>query len=714
MKHIFHEGHNCWRIQKADYLSVIVDYGNYYRDLRESILKAKKSIFILGWDIDSRIELLRGHDATKDDYPVTFFDLICWKAKQNPNLQIYLNRWDYAMFFMQQREQFWEHKWRSCNLSNIHVCMDGVLPMSACHHQKIAVIDDEVAYWGGMDVALGRWDFRHHHVHNHHRADPAQLPAINEKEEFAPYHDIQAVMSGPAARSLAEWVRIRWNAACPQITPVALAPIPSQRNIPDCWPDTDPPDFEDVDVALARTMPALHGKPQIEEVIDLFRSEIQQAEHFIYIENQYLVCQEIACLLNEQLRIKPRLQILAVSCDDPQGTMERLAMWGGRVRFKDTLIKGNVGNRIAMAYPACAEKGEEASVHIHSKLMIIDDRYLHIGSANINNRSMGMDTEFDVSLYGNSERARNKIVSIRNDLIREHTGYKPHETESMITEGNVRGIMKERANSRQHLREINDEEYRNEPLSTFICKFADPRRPLVPAHWTRLPRINTQQIAILSGLVALAFIIAALWVWTPLSEYTEPESLSQLLEGIRNAPFAILWIIGLYIISGLFFFPVTAMSTAVILIFAGWQGFLYATIGALASALTGYTIGRAVGKDRLLRIFPQAKKPMNKIRESGVIGVTAIRMLPIAPYSLVNMVMGVIHLPLLPYILGTALGLSPGKIMLAVFGESFLEVFQHPDLQNILYATLGVFLWGSIIYICNKLAKQWQEKHQAG
>ena len=70
---IFRANENCWRVEKASYVSIVVDYGNYYRDLRESIIKAKHSIFILGWDIDSRIELLRGMDALKADAPVTFF-----------------------------------------------------------------------------------------------------------------------------------------------------------------------------------------------------------------------------------------------------------------------------------------------------------------------------------------------------------------------------------------------------------------------------------------------------------------------------------------------------------------------------------------------------------------------------------------------------------------------------------------------------------------
>ncbi len=714
MTSIFHEGYNCWRVEKADHVSIVVDYGNYYRDLRESIINARKSIFLLGWDIDSRIELMRGQDARKDDYPVTFFDLVCWKAKQNPDLQIYLNRWDYSMFFMRQREPFWEQKWKSCGLPNIHVCMDNILPLSACHHQKIAVIDDEVAYWGGMDVALGRWDFRQHHVQNKHRADPAQLPHIHEKEHFAPYHDIQAVMSGPAARSLAEWARIRWEKACPKTKIVPISQVKDNNDIPYCWPQSDPPDFEDIDVALSRTMPAMQGQRQIEEIIALFRDEIRQAKNFIYIENQFLACQEVALALNEQLRKEPALRVLLVSCYEPNGIMERIAMWGGRVRFKDTLTSGGVGARVAMAYPACHENGKEAPVRIHSKLMIIDNTYLRIGSANINDRSMGMDTEFDVTLYGDNQAACSKIASVRNDLIREHTGYEIEKIQEVVRNGDVQELLEECPGSRQHLRRINDEQYRNQPMAKTIYKLADPRRPLIHARWTRFPRFNKQQAMVLAAAILFAASLAALWSWTPLAEYTDKENLSQLLENIRNAPLALLWIIGIYVISGIFFFPVTAMSTVVVLMFGGWQGFLYATMGALCSGLAGYAIGRAIGRERLLKIFPKAEKSMEKIRSSGVIGVTVIRMLPIAPFSLVNMIMGVIHLPLLPFLLGTFFGLSPGKIMLAIFGESFIEVFQNPDLQNSLYAAMGITIWATVIFACNKLAKMWQAKHQAG
>lgn len=708
MQPIFHEGRNCWRTEVADFASVIVDYGNYYRDLRESIIRARHSIFILGWDIDSRIELLRGKAARADDYPATFFELICRKAQENPDLQVYLNRWDYSLFFMSQREMLWDNKWNGCNLPNVHVCMDGVVPFSACHHQKIAVIDDEIAYWGGMDVALGRWDFRQHHVLNRHRADPAQLPSLGGKTSFDPYHDIQAVMAGPPVQAMAQWVRRRWRTACPSIDPVPVRPLAERHAVPAVWPSGSPPQFNKIGVALARTMPAMQGNPQIEEVIRLYLDEIGRAENFIYIENQFLTCREIAEALNRQLHDKPRLQILAVSCFNPNGIMERLAMWGGRVRFKDILTRHNTGHRVALAYPVCREQGKSAVVRIHSKIMIVDDRYLHIGSANLNDRSMGMDTEFDVSLYGEDAAARRTIAGVRNDLIHEHTGYQAEKIERIVKSGSVHDFLKECAGSRQHLCLIDDESYRDEPLAGVIYKIADPRRPLLPAYLTRFPRLHKKQAALIAAALALVACLSALWAYTPLAAYTDIDRLSGLMESMRNAPGTLIWVVGVYIVSGLLFFPVTAVSTAVVLIFGGVKGFVYATVGALASGLTGYALGRLIGRERLLRLFPKAERSVNKMRDSGVIGVTVIRMLPIAPFSVVNMIMGVIQVPILVFLLGTALGLSPGKIMLAIFGDRFIDAFQKPDAENILYAAVGIGLWAGVVIACNKLARYWQ------
>src|ERR1700749_121532 len=85
---VFEPGRNCWRENVASQASLLVDYANYYRAVYESICKARRSVFILGWDIESRIELVRGADLQEAKCPVTVLELVNWKARQNPDIRL--------------------------------------------------------------------------------------------------------------------------------------------------------------------------------------------------------------------------------------------------------------------------------------------------------------------------------------------------------------------------------------------------------------------------------------------------------------------------------------------------------------------------------------------------------------------------------------------------------------------------------------------------
>ncbi|HYD19169.1 MAG TPA: phospholipase, partial [Patescibacteria group bacterium] len=317
---LFKPGFNCWRTEKADHASVIVDYGNYYRDLHEAISQAKHSIFLLGWDIDSRMELLRGEEAEKNPRPHVFFDLIQQKARENPNLMIYLDRWNYSMFFLKDRESLSEYHWRWSSPPNVHFCLDTIIPYGACHHQKIAVIDDSVAFCGGMDVALGRWDFREHHPHNHLRKDPGGTFTFYKEKHFGPYHDIMISVSGGAARALAELARTRWKLAAGFDAIPLRAPEPG---LPSAWPASDPPDFYNAEVAISLTVPPMYDTPPIRQAEHMYIDLIEEAENFIYMENQFFSHVPLAEALKKRLIEKPNLRVLMMSCFEPQGIMEK-------------------------------------------------------------------------------------------------------------------------------------------------------------------------------------------------------------------------------------------------------------------------------------------------------------------------------------------------------------------------------------------------------
>ena len=101
---IFKPGENCWVSSKANFVAPLIDCGNYYKALHSAIVKAKHSIFIIGWDIDSRIRLLRGDDEANSEAPSVVSDLLAWKAENNPDLNIYLLRWDSSLAFFSKRE----------------------------------------------------------------------------------------------------------------------------------------------------------------------------------------------------------------------------------------------------------------------------------------------------------------------------------------------------------------------------------------------------------------------------------------------------------------------------------------------------------------------------------------------------------------------------------------------------------------------------------
>lgn len=457
----------------ASHASVLIDYGNYYHALHSSILKARKSIFILGWDIDSRIELVRGVDAEGLKAPTNLYDLLVWKCRKDPHVQVYMNRWDFSMFFADRRELFLGQKWRKTGLNNIHFIMDGKTTLWGCHHQKVVVIDDEVAYCGGMDVTKGRWDRRQHHVVNYFRDEPKPNEDI---KETCPYHDIHTVVAGNVVKIFSQLVRQRWKIATSK---EAIRYDPADYDaLPNTWPNNTVPDFKSIEINVAKTLPLTLSLRQTEEILPLFLKEIEHAKEFIYIENQYFTNSEIADALHKQMLLNPKLRIVMVSSYDPNGYFEKVAMWGGRLRFRRMVEASNLKDRVIMAYPICKEKDSVVTIRVHSKILIIDDRIIHIGSANMNDRSMGFDTECDVSMTASTDDHSQKILEIRNDLIREHTGYEIEEIENIVKgELPLKMLMEDNPHSRQHLINIDDTQFQTSTFVKLITAVTDPRRP---------------------------------------------------------------------------------------------------------------------------------------------------------------------------------------------------------------------------------------------
>lgn len=711
---IFKQGENCWVTSTATFASPLIDCANYYRALHSSIVKAKHSIFIVGWDIDSRIRLLRGEEEAQSEAPSVVSDLLAWKAEQNPDINIYLLRWDSSLAFFAQREMWAKEVWDEKTPDNVKTELDDTIPMGGSQHQKIVVIDDELVFSGGMDVSTNRWDTRDHPVLSDERVGP--------DGEYGPLHDVQIVSSGPVVKDFADLVRWRWLRVA-EDQPIDIreeALNGPDAPIPESWPEDVEPWFEGVECALARTIPFMDEVEPVQEVRHMLLDLISQAENLIYIENQFTTRQEIAEALNRRLKECPSLHVIIVSSYEPKGKFEQEAFWASRIEFKDILENGVEKVRVTMTYSSCQDmKGRKAYKRIHSKVMTIDDKYVVIGSSNLSNRSMSLDTEIDMVLHGDSENNRKQVARVRNDLLAEHTGREVEDTADLLNQNNpVTALLEGQLAHGYILTEVNDQVFTEQSDTNIFRSLSDPEEPLISlptmdgsATPARNPRRRTIMIAI--GTVVLA-IIAGLLVWASYSiEWLSSENINAFLEKSRGTYFALPTVLMVYVIGGLLFFPVTVLSLAVAAIFGPIWGPIYGIMGALLSSATTFGIGKLLGNAGLKKVGgPKVDALDKKLKTSGIVGVAAIRMLPIAPFSLVNLVAGISSIGIVQFLVGTFLGMFPPMIAKGLVGDSITQIFRNPSPETISYLVGGIVLWGLMIWGSQKFARYYQERKQ--
>src|SRR4029434_608580 len=262
------EGKNCWSISRATRVALLIDGEAYFSGLTSTLERAQRFIFIAGWQLDSRFRLNPRNSASP-----CFGDFLHDLVRRNRKLRIYVLLWDFAMIYAADREiiPLYSHPWRSHR--RIHFRLDSNHPMGASHHQKIVVIDDAVAFSGGLDIAEHRWDTPHHLPQ-----DPQRVDSLGRL--YPPYHDVQLMVDGDAAVALGQLVRERWRRATGKRLRMA-AGRPG-----DPWPSGVVPDLQHVSVAISRTEPAYDVRQEVREVESLYLDGIRHAQRYIYLEDR--------------------------------------------------------------------------------------------------------------------------------------------------------------------------------------------------------------------------------------------------------------------------------------------------------------------------------------------------------------------------------------------------------------------------------------------
>ena len=699
---ILQPGHNCWRLETARRVAIAVDGEAYFRAVREAILGARRSVFILGWDIHSKLKLVR--DGEHDGHPEELGALLDFVAEQR-GVDVYVLSWDFAMIYLVEREPFPLYALNWTTHARVRFHMDDRHPVGASQHQKVVVVDDAVAFSGGLDLSKWRWDTPEHRIDDERRTDP-------DGEPYPPFHDVQMLVDGDAAAALGELARERWRRA----TGDEIDPTPTEPDH-DPWPASLPALMHDVPVAIARTVAEYAGQSAVREAERLYLDSIAAAQHFIYIENQYLTAHCIKEALVERLQHSDAPEVVVVMPQRTGGWLEQHTMDVLRARLVKQLHEADHHRRLRLYYPQLSSSADVALM-VHAKVMIVDDRLLRVASSNLSNRSMGLDCECDLAIEADADSdTQQAIRKLREQLLAEHLGVEVQAVaDAMQREQSlIRAIesLRDGARTLQPLEtEVDPEIDQLVPESALL----DPEQPidserLVTHFVPEKHRPHTARRAVLGVLTLAALLgLAAAWRWTPLGDWLKIDSLIGQAQALNAHPATPLLVIAGIAVAGSLAVPLTLLVVATVLAFGSLAGFVYSLAGAELSALLTYALGQGAGRDLVRRYAGERLNSVSKkLSKRGLLTIITLRIVPVAPFTVINLVAGASHIRLKDFALGTLLGLLPGVFAIALFADGLVESIRDPD--------SGSFAWLAAVVIVIALAafglRKWLRGRQA-
>jgi phosphatidylserine/phosphatidylglycerophosphate/cardiolipin synthase-like enzyme/uncharacterized membrane protein YdjX (TVP38/TMEM64 family) len=671
---LLREGVNCWRVARAERAAVLVDGEDYYEAFAAAAERARRSILILAWDFNSRTELRCG-DARAKNGPAMLGDFLSMLARRRRTLEVRILIWDYPMIYGTDREfpSGYGLGWKPHE--RIAVRYDNTHPVTGSHHQKVVVIDDAVAFCGGLDLTSRRWDTPDHGPNNERRC--------YEGGGYPPFHDVMMMVDGAVARSLGDLARERWLRATTQ----RLSPV---RHPADVWPPHVPAAFHDVGVGISRTEPGNGALETVREVETLYLDMIAAAQRSIYLENQYFTADKIGAALSARLADPEGPEIIVVLRRLSHGWLEEFTMHNLRKALLARLRAADTFGRLHVYYPDIDGLADATCIDVHSKVLVVDDEWLRVGSANISNRSMGFDTECDLTVEaGGRAEVREAIADVRHRLLGEHLGVAPEQIERVIGErGSIHAAVEALHSSQRTLRLLADEP---EASSTIIALagLADPEQPvrmdeLVPQFAPRAkpgrPGIFWLRIA---GTAVLVGALAALWRLTPLAEWIDTERMTRWARELADTRWTPVAVVAAYSPASVIMFPRSLITLFAVVAFGPWLGFTCAMSGLLLAALLTYGAGMRLDRRSVRRLSgPTLGRTIRALHRRGLLAVTALRLVPLGPFAVQNVIAGAMRINLLDFMAGTALGVLPGTAVATVFGDQLAVALRDPAEVN--------------------------------
>ncbi len=422
---VLSEGRNCARLERVSRLAVLVDGDQYFRAFFDVAKRAERSIDVLGWEVDSYLGLRRIDRRLPNESREFFHNL----ARAKPRLRINIMTWRAPAYLFFKRERFARLKW-NLGPRNLKYRQVGHSHIYGSHHEKIAMVDGVCAFLGGQDITTNRWD-----TPEHSPSAPRRSP---DGTPYNPNHDVQTVVSGPVVEAVRAHLRQRH---------LGQAPATAR----DLWPDIDVPVLEDVRAGLSLTWA---GKAC--HIETLYLDAIRAAERYLYIENQYFSSCEVIAELERSLARPEGPEVLVVLPRTYRGKFENAVYGGARQRAMARLKRADRHGRLAMLYPDNTFPEPKTFIVVHSKVMVADGTFLTVGSANLNNRSLKIDSESNLTVEGVPGDATAAFVEdTLCRLLSEHLGMRKEDFHS---EWKARGSLLSmvRACQGRHARTLRD------------------------------------------------------------------------------------------------------------------------------------------------------------------------------------------------------------------------------------------------------------------
>ena len=212
-----------------------------------------------------------------------------------------------------------------------------------------------------------------------------------------------------------------------------------------------------------------------------------------------------------------------------------------------------------------------------------------------------------------------------------------------------------------------------------------------------MPHLQTQR-SLRRHLALLVLVLLALaglalaWSWTPMRDWLEVDFVVSSLQRFGQA-FGPVAAVGGFALALTVAVPLTFLTLVALVAFGPTAGFACAMAGGLLGAAASFGIGQALGREVVERLAGERVNQLSRrLARRGLVAVIAVRMVPVAPFALVNMVAGASHIRLRDLLLGTAIGMTPGTLAMMLFVDQIAAALRQPTPLTLVLAVLTVML----------------------